>query len=51
MTEKQFKDIIDKFELDQKEINTIARELCSTCTVALDEFIDIVSNTIRNSNI
>ena len=47
MTDKNFNDIVKKFDLDQKEINDIAQDMCKTCTEALDQVVDIISNIMR----
>ena len=47
MTDKNFNDIVKKFDLDQKEINDIAQDMCKTCTEALDQVVDIISDTMR----
>jgi hypothetical protein len=48
MTEKDFKKLITEFNYDIHDINDTASMLCRTCTSSLDEFIDIISNTMMN---
>lgn len=49
MTDKDYKKIIAEFSLNQNDINDSAQMLCKTCTSALDEFIDIISNALMSN--
>lgn len=49
MTDRDYKKLIIDFNLNQNDINDSAQILCKTCTSALDEFVEIISNNLMSN--